>query len=405
MPRGFIVSTDPPLDGACQFSALPIRIGRNALNDFPLQLAVVSDFHARIEEVNGTICIVDVNSKNGTYVRGPDGVVVKVPAGTPIRLDAYGFEFLVGPKIRVRLQTTEVSSDMPPRSTRGTVLGNRNMLGVDRQSAPPPSLAPVGVGGQSIGHSPLRYPGSSTPPPQRYVQPSAPVGHAPSHPVRAPAPSQPPTSEMGTAHIDLNMETLAMVGLRELASSLVPSQSIRTTGDLARLITRLHDAIEVFCRCFIPLRQGYSQFVSSMDLRRAASQRGMYRSQGYRRVETAQTPDEVAAALLDFNDRSLDSAAAIEGIFADLMVHQVALLEGVMRGVHALLEELSPESIEAAIDEDSGAFALKFGRQRALWQEFCRRFDELSEDKQAFQRIFGPEFAEAYHEHGSKRDP
>jgi type VI secretion system protein ImpI len=210
---------------------------------------------------------------------------------------------------------------------------------------------------------------------------------------------------MGTGHIDLSMETLAMVGLRELASSLVPDQSVRTTGDLARLITKLHDAIEVFCRCFIPLRQGYSQFVSSMDLRRAASQRGMYRSKGYLRVETAQTPDEVAAALLDFSDRSLDSAAAIEGIFADLMVHQVALLEGVMRGVHALLEELSPESIEAAIDEDSGAFALKFGRQRALWQEFCRRFDELSEDKQAFQRIFGPEFAEAYHEHGSKRDP
>jgi pSer/pThr/pTyr-binding forkhead associated (FHA) protein len=308
MARGFIVSTDPPLDGARQFSALPIRIGRNALNDFHLQLAVVSDFHARIEEINGTICLVDVNSKNGTYVRGQDGVVVKVPAGTPIRLDLYGHEFLIGPKIRVRFQLSEVSSEMPARSTRGTVLGNRKMIGGDRQSTPPPSLPPVGVGGQSIGHSPLRYQASVSPP-QPYAHPTPPpVSRMPGHPVRAPSPSEPPSNEMGTGHIDLSMETLAMVGLRELASSLVPDQSVRTTGDLARLITKLHDAIEVFCRCFIPLRQGYSQFVSSMDLRRAASQRGMYRSKGYLRVETAQTPDEVAAALLDFSDRSRPSS-------------------------------------------------------------------------------------------------
>ena len=43
---------------------------------------------------------------------------------------------------------------------------------------------------------------------------------------------------------------------------------------MARLLTKLHDAIEVFCKTFIPLREGYAQFVSSMDLNRAVSRPG-----------------------------------------------------------------------------------------------------------------------------------
>jgi predicted component of type VI protein secretion system len=128
----------------------------------------------------------------------------------------------------------------------------------------------------------------------------------------------------------------------------------------------------------------------------------MYRSKGYQKVEAARTPEEVASALLDFRDSSVDASAAIEGIFADLMVHQVALLEGVMRGVRALLDELSPEHIEAAVGSGSGGFSLKLGRYRTLWDEFCSRYDELSEEKQALHRIFGPEFAEAYREYQRK---
>src|SRR5690606_18990760 len=110
----------------------------------------------------------------------------------------------------------------------------------------------------------------------------------------------------------------------------------------ARFITKLHDAIDVFCRSFIPLREGYAQFVSAMDLQRAAMLRTMHRSTGYLAVEAAKTPQQVAAALLDCTDKSLDPHKAIEGIFADLMIHQVAVLDGVMQGVRALLDELSP---------------------------------------------------------------
>ena len=59
-----------------------------------------------------------------------------------------------------------------------------------------------------------------------------------------------------TGHFGMASELLAFQGLRELAGSLVPGQPLETTGDVARLITKLHDAIEVFCRCFIPSAPG-----------------------------------------------------------------------------------------------------------------------------------------------------
>src|SRR5207245_2482102 len=129
------------------------------------------------------------------------------------------------------------------------------------------------------------------------------------------------------------------------------------------------------------------------DLQREATQRGQHRSAGYAKVEAARTAEEVAAALLDFRDPSQDSAAAIEGIFADLMVHQVALLDGVMQGVRALLDEMSPSAIEQAVESNTTALALTLGRHRALWQEYLARYEELSDEKQALQRIFGSEFS------------
>jgi type VI secretion system protein ImpI len=390
MPRGFILHFTAAGAQAIdrqEFAGLPIRIGRNTLNDCKLPFNFISDFHARIDEIDGRISISDLHSKNGVFVRS-QGTASRIPEGTPVELAAFDNEFFLGPSLRTVLEVVDNREWSPERAWSGTVLGNRAMLGMASggeapgaaELAPPASLPPLQGG---LAAAPPWSPGSV-----------AGAGQA--------AAAMPMDYAKDTQHFELSLETLALVGLTELAGSLLPDQPLRTQGDLARLITRLHDTIEVFCRCFIPLREGYSQFVSSMDLQQAASQRA-HRSPGYHRVETARTPEEVACALLDFRDRSVDSTAAIEGIFADLMRHQLALLDGVMRGVRALLTELSPENIEQAIEPQRGPFALSVGRHKALWQEYCQRFDELSEEKQALLRIFGPEFARAYREYGSKR--
>jgi type VI secretion system protein ImpI len=216
-------------------------------------------------------------------------------------------------------------------------------------------------------------------------------------------PSRPAADPYGrnTQHFAMSTEVLALVGLRELAASLVPGVPLETTGDVARLLTKLHDAVEVFCRCFVPLREGYSQFVSSMDLYRAASQRSINRSAAALRVETARDPATVAAALLDWRSQSYDAPDVVEAIFADLMIHQVALVEGVMRGVKALLDELAPDNIERLSAEENRSSFL--GGHRAIWKTYQHRYDEVANETRTFELVFGPEFAASYREYLSRQ--
>jgi type VI secretion system protein ImpI len=192
------------------------------------------------------------------------------------------------------------------------------------------------------------------------------------------------------------------LGLRELAGSLIPQRQLETSGDIARFITKLHDAMDVFCRTFIPLRKGYSEFVASLDLQRAANGPSAYEAPSTIALSQARTPEAVAMALLDPHDRSFDGPSAVEGILADLMIHQVALLDGVMEGVRSLLDELSPQAIEQATG-GGGAAGLLGAKYKARWEEFCRRFEKLSEGQQAFSYVFGQDFAEVYRQYWHRK--
>jgi hypothetical protein len=205
------------------------------------------------------------------------------------------------------------------------------------------------------------------------------------------------STSASTQHFAMTMENLALAGLRELASSLVPGVPLETTGDVARLVTKLHDTVEVFCRCFVPLREGFAQFVSSTDLYREASQRSLNRSPEALRVETARDPSTVAAALLDWRSQSYDAPQVVEAIFADLIIHHVAIVEGVMRGVKALLDELSPGNIERALAEENRSAFL--GHHRAMWKTYQHRFDEVTNETRTFELVFGPKFAASYREY------
>lgn len=436
--------------GKNRFTALPIRIGRNGLNDFTIGHGFVSSFHARIEEVEGKICVRDLSSRNGIHVQpGPNLAPLRVAPQTPIDLSQHAFQFFLGPYLRVAIEFVPILSEIEQRSSAavGSVLGNPAMLLQAGPSAPPhpnpqpmpgwPAAAPTpaphppnaavpppfgapGPTGPPPAHlpplagfgSPSGYPGQ---PPMGSPGlagpagipgfPGAPPGSGqpaqPWQPVDAPQRAAGRNSKSTEFFGNMGIETLALQGLRELAGSLVPAMQLETTGDVARFITKLHDAMEVFCRCFIPLREGHAQFVSSLDLQRSALQRSQYRSRAYQAVEMARSSEAVLAALLDWRDRSLDASEAIEGIFADLMLHQVALLEGVMRGVRALLEQLSPEGFES--QHATGPLGLPVGRHKALWRAYRERYDELSGEEQAFAHIFGPEFVVAYRQYQKRR--
>ena len=473
--------------GERRVPTLPIRIGCNALNDYPLAHPGVAEFHVVIEASEGKLCVRDINSASGVLARfSAQGFATRIPPQVLVDLATCGFEFALGNSVIVRVSSEQVA-DAPPRASlpAGSVLGNRDLLrgpgatlmlpravarqravpGPKRHSSVPPTMPmesladapalfplPRGPSGASIPNS---VPGSSAPPapmltPVPAVRPRASSPPVSPYGFRAPSPATPPPfvpppsspsfvpppgapsalpplapaptpygsappapltnpgpdsrQAVYTSHFALPLDELALEAIRELASSLVPDRSLETTGDLARFVTKLHDMAEVFCRCFVPLRAGHAQFISTLDLQRAAEQRGVNSSPGYSAVETAQDAQELALALLDFREQALDAPKAVEAIFADLMIHQVALINGLMQGVRALFQELSPAAIEQRV-APSGTFGLDITRARALWSAYSERYAELAEDEQALARIFGTEFSESYRAYRNTSEP
>jgi type VI secretion system protein ImpI len=399
VPTAFVLNAYPFELSQQRFTGLPIRIGRNPLNDCAVVHRTISSFHARIEDVGGRLCVVDLGSKNGVHVLPPGAELpTRLPANEPVDLAPSGFQFFLGAHIKVQITFEEIRDELEFRGDKsfaGNVLGNRGML-----------LGGSQPSGQASVQSPLH--GSGQPPPLAPLPAHAPLPHGMATPSAAPhgsphgmphEPAQPGSiayrrpSASTQFFTNLGPEALALQGLRELATSLVPGAQLDTTGDIARFITKIHDALDAFLRSSIPLREGYSQFVSQLDLQRNAYRRNAGGSPAYGAVEAAGSPEALAHALLNPNDRSFDAPRALEGIFADLMLHQLALLEGVMRGVRALLEELSPENV--AKDAHGGLM----GRYKSLWETYVKRFEDVYEERQTFAVIFGPEFTAAYRQY------
>jgi hypothetical protein len=195
----------------------------------------------------------------------------------------------------------------------------------------------------------------------------------------------------------MSLEALALRGLRELAASLVPGQPVESAADVIQLVTKLHDALEMFCRCFVPVREACSRFVDPDELERAAAERCRSRSPAYLAVERALEPREVASALLSFRDGAEDAPSAVEHILADLMLQQLAMSEAALDGTRALLEELSPARLEARQPQpDTILSRLAGNRERALWDSFCERHARLETDRELLRALFGSSFSRAY---------
>jgi type VI secretion system protein ImpI len=366
-----------PIAEPKRLTALPIRIGRNGLNDYVIGHGGVSSFHARLDDVDGRLCITDLASKNGVLMMNA-GASGLIKPNQPVDIQPGGFQFFLGVNVRVQVTFDQLREPLELRgalSYSGHVLGNAGVL----------------LGTPHV-------PGASVQPPAPLTGPAAqfqPALAAPGRPASLPpGVGNGPGGRAATAFLQgMNAESMALQGLRELAASLVPGVPLESTGDIARFITKLHDALDAFCRSFIPLREGHAQFMSSLDLQRSRG-RSLQRSHAYVAVESARDPEALAAALLNPKDRSFDAPQAVEGILADLMLHQLALLEGVMRGVRALLEELSPSNVE---HQTRGGISLN--RHKALWNKYQEIFENVSEERQAFALIFGPEFTAAYRQY------
>jgi type VI secretion system protein ImpI len=380
------------------FTRFPVRIGRSALNDLNILDRFVSQFHAVVELHEGQLMLRDLGSSNGTKVGG-----VRAPAHEPIAIASSGNHFSLGP-LEIDASIKEVSEEEePPKSElpRHDILEDSIVttlhatVAFDNQAVAE-ARAKLAAAMQAAG-SPATS-GSNRPPGL-----SGTLMMSDSNVVRKMAGASPNAVDSREAK-QRKLEQIALQGVREISRALLPhAPPLEEPEDLVRFLSKTRDTIEVFLRSFVPLREGYRQFASQMHIQ--TGDKGTVAA----RIEAARDERELAQHLLDWTNRGADAHKAIEGTFADLMIHQLALLHAIMRGVKSLLDALSPRGVEAAFTESAkqGKTSTGWGpwRFKALWRFYGAKHGDMDDgDKRIFAALFGPDFAESYKQYRSTVD-
>jgi predicted component of type VI protein secretion system len=328
-----------------EFDQSPVRIGRNPLNNVVLEGNFVSGWHGIIRFDDTGTYYFDLGSTNGTCLDGK-----RLPKNTAIpirqttRLTIWMFELIVTPA------RPGVAHPERRPATMSTLVGTgRAMELIPATMVPPPPP-----------------PGSSTASAARIVS----VG------MRTPAP---PAS--ATGHPSLPQETT--LPLNEQTS--------------ARLLRCLR-IIGAFSDAFMGLKKGYEQFGSEVGVRPLTGTTPLHR---------ARTSQEIVEYLLDPSTDPDACARDLNAVFADMGIHDVALMEGISQSVRSLLAKLDPNAQDMKVV--AGLFS--GGKARSRWNSYVEAFNALlAEDAALHAEIFGEEFASAYasvalgDEHGSKND-
>jgi type VI secretion system protein ImpI len=392
------------------FPRLPVRIGRNVLNDLQLDHNFVSQFHAVLELQNNRLMLRDLGSTNGTVLADS----MRVPPNQLVDLSAHGFGFSI---LALTFQTYTADTAVSAPESRRRPMGVTSML-----KAPPAellaALAPGRAGPELGPHQTLyaNYRMAWTALIKSLSQAAAGLDPETRRAFLQRASAEFPgmagepdfqhlAAQLGVAGIappasaGASLEAVALQGLKEISAECMPDRPPPESPEsIVQFLGNLQETLEVFFKCFIPLRDGHKQFEADLAVGRG----GRITSSGndpQQAVQTAKSVEQLAKALLDYRSSTTEAARSVESTFADVMIHQVAMLNGVMRGVKSLLSELSPESIERAAEDPRNRSGLGIGpyRFKSLWGLYQKRYQDLAdEDKQVFSLLFGSEFALAY---------
>lgn len=395
------------------FRQLPVRIGRNDLNDLHLKAPGVSQFHAILEMQDGRLFIRDLGSKNGTAIAG----LGRIPPNQLISLSEYNDEFYIA-QYFIRLEHVELPPE--PAKPRFSVTLDRDRGDLDEHTGHtrphPAALASrfksaydnyraswnhlFGEIEKVVGRLDDELRDNAC---QELARAFPPLMNEPEFKnLTTPIPIE--EASVVSVRATATRATIAMHGLQQIAASYFPNQHLESPEDFALFLETMKATLDVFFKCFLQLRDGYRAFTRQLDLptgRAEAPASGRSPT-----VEHAETAGELAQALLDWKRQGggqpprVDPRQAVEWVFADLMIHHMAMITGVMQGVKSLLNELSPPAIERVFDDpkkNPGGLQIGPFRYKQLWDLYAQRHSDLAdEDKEAFALIFGPDFARAY---------
>jgi type VI secretion system protein ImpI len=386
-----VVDTQANQSFEVTFERFPVRIGRNQLNDLPIDRPYVSQFHAAIDvQRDAQLLLKDLGSTNGTLYQGqrlPREQVVDITASP---------ELTIGPVV-IRLQLTAA-----PQRSAGHAGGS--ILDAD------PRRASVAASPAAHEDPYLRQLGPYV---EAYRQAWQAVYRLLYEHLTRLGPEQrgPYLRRVGLEHAALSAEAdflklakyygldprtfahagptqAALAALTELTTTLAPGSTVpEDVGGIMSFAKRLRDTMEVFLKAFISLRDGYQEFETEVLAREKSAREP---------VSAAKDATELGGVLL--GDRATpETARALQTVFVDVMSHQVALMNGVMEGVKQLLQKLSPGALETEFDRSGKKGGLFTNRFEALWKLYeTRHGDYAGEDKETFLIIFGPQFSRAY---------
>jgi type VI secretion system protein ImpI len=402
--------------GVAVFHEFPVRIGRDALAEVSLPYSFVTRWHAILKVEGDAVLLWDLGSTNGTT---PGTTPAKLSPHEKVDLRDYGMVFRIGP---VQLSVAVVDTQPTPRARER---GGSLLSSVAAQAPYParreaPAAPALGADARAVldelrashdeyragwgrfyerlvkkleGHPPgergrlLQWIASEIPAVQS--EPDA-QRLAQSLGVSLASSSSSPAAADGQREADVALQIM-----KELADWYHTPQELAGREAIIAFGQKIQDALDALFAGYIPLRDGLRTFGAEFEVKQTSA-----RPTGSSAVALAQTQLEVGARALDWSD-AMDGAHAFRALFADLMIHNMSLISGVMKGAAALITQLSPAALTSAYEEGRragrGGFAVGVFRFRELWRTLEVRHGDLAkEESETFALLFGREFAATY---------
>lgn len=410
------------------FTKSPVRIGRNPLNDLSLPFPFVSGWHAIVRFEDDAARFFDLGSTNGTLLDNR-----RVQAGEPVEIQGV-VSVTIG-KLELRMSRGAGYTSAPPPPATGMQPAQPWATQQHPRAAPPGAVQPTAAWAVVAGtidpgraHAPAPQGTAHVPMSEIHDAVARLRGHYDAyrqawgsllagihHTLGA---MDPGTRQFALAILQRELpgivgepemtDLLAQAGvaitsarpaasssgddvgaIAKLSDALRPGEDPpRSPQEAARFLQCIEDVMRASAKAFVELQKGQEQFGNEMGVRTIKE---------FTPLHAAGTAENVLKYLLDWQVGGPHRTQELVGVYADLMIHQVALINGVMEGARGLLARLDPGQIERAV---TAAWPT---RGAALWRHYMQKHRELMESERAItEAVFGPEFARAYAEVGGE---
>lgn len=375
------------------FSNSPVRIGRTRLNDLPLDSAYVSHYHAIITFDDDAIEYLDLGSTNGSFLKGN-----AIKPFAPINVD-YNSPLCIGP---LRLTFTYANESASVANQK--FIGDTDVNQYQGTEVNPGAIQELRQAQMKIDalrssynayraawkklkddlHSNL----SQIPPLVRSLV-------FPYIPKVFPQITQESEYRSMIADFGASVKTISLTSVSSILELLgLSTENANANYDEDQLLKQISSMLTAFSNCFVELRRGLDQFSNELAIKAFSRQTGLH---------AAHTGQDVLAYLID-KDEKRNRVEELTSAFADIMIHQVALLTGVTEGVRSLLKNLDPDTIAKDLENNPekilgipisrGFWPLSI---TALWRRFQQFHANLVEDDHGVSQVlFGREFAKSY---------